>query len=773
MFLTEPLFSDKALHHQLRSLADLTVPCGRVINTLLRLVHGGSHGTGFRSDFSTKQTSTRRSCAYEHSDIEDEVEHEELKSRRQNKQTSKDKDCWEWIDETTIVRKHNTPRRSRFSPQECESCPCDVRILSDQRKTKQIFKNQVMDIEDNWRMKGDYSKSITNKRNEFWTGQTVFKVMKHDSIGMRRPHSSGKNHVTLCAGCRGMEIVSQEHVFVIHRVSAETRLMTEDYPQAQLTLLLKNGKEMVYRFNRSIEDQNMSVFGGLDINVTLAELPDEVPALVLLCSEERNWFTQLAKNPRKHEFHVVAITEDDDLLSSYVHCKVKACLRSKLDTAFFSGPCTGGSPWNRLNKWMKQSTVHMLEAKQKLFWRLWKVFTDFLIHAFDIGAPALMELSRGCDYWRDKRMTDLVDGTENVEHAFDGCTYGLQSSYTKEPMPIKKPWKIISWNIHFPELHQTCDRSHEHVEGAGRETKLTQTYTPCIVAHIVKGVNKHIVRERSLLESFHAESDLYKEHPNVQLRKVRGFSRRSRVSSSNGRRPVTCVVVYDNSEEEELFGLLRVLAGKCLLGGALGLVLRTPLDPSGLVLRVGAQLLDLADLRRGHRPADTMGSALGGAKAGCFSRSHPGNFVRALQAYDADRSPPPGLIQVVRCRKVDGNIVVPALTYQQAETWILNGAPPIVVAAAYFESSRWRSEEVSEFFKAVQLIGDRMTDAEKEKTAASFLSGCRGVIALFKDGGPKAVERFCDEDIFGSLMNVWDEVRKSTSSLFLSRTRRR
>ena len=82
-----------------------------------------------------------------------------------------------------------------------------------------------------------------------------------------------------------------------------------------------------------------------------------------------------------------------------------------------------------------------------------------------------------------------------------------------------------------------------------------------------------------------------------------------------------------------------------------------------------------------------------------------------------------------------------------------------MVAAAYFESSRWRSEEVSEFFKAMQLIGDRMSDADKEKTAASFISGCRTVVTLFKDGGPKAGERFCDEDIFGTLMNIWDEIK--------------
>ena len=428
MFSTEPLFSDKALHHQLRSLADLTVPCGRVINTLLRLVHGGSHGAGFRSDFFVhtypKQTFVRVwTIGYWGWSRIWRPQIEKTKQTNGQEQRLLGMDWWFDNCQKASYAKTFTvfPARVWFMS------ISDVRLLSDvKERFKQIFKNQVMDVEDNWRMKGDYSKSITNKRNEFWTGQTVFKVMKHDSIGMRKPHSNGKNHVTLCVGCRGMEIMSQEHVFVIHRVSAETQLMTEDYPQVQLTLLMKNGKEMVYRFDRSIEDQNLSVFGGLDIKVTLAELPGEVPTLVLLCSEERNWFTQLTKTPRKHEFHVVTVTEDDDLLSNYGYCKVKAGLRSKLDTAFFSGPCTGGSPWNRLNKWMKRSAIHMLEAKQKLFWRRWKAFTDFLMRAIDIGAPALMELPRGCDYWRDKRMIDLVDGTENTEHAFDGCMYGLK-----------------------------------------------------------------------------------------------------------------------------------------------------------------------------------------------------------------------------------------------------------------------------------------------------------------------------------------------------------
>ena len=143
-FSTEELFSDKGLHHHYTSLADLTVPCGRVINTLVRLVHGGSHGTGFRSDTRSRRYPTTTNMAIERtqncdqSDIEDEIISHEVKTRKESRIQQSNDDTWEWEDEETLVRKHQTPRRSRFSPQECETCPCDVRKLSDKRQTSQI-----------------------------------------------------------------------------------------------------------------------------------------------------------------------------------------------------------------------------------------------------------------------------------------------------------------------------------------------------------------------------------------------------------------------------------------------------------------------------------------------------------------------------------------------------------------------------------------------------------------------------------------------------------
>ena len=771
-FSTEELFSDKGLHHHYTSLADLTVPCGRVINTLVRLVHGGSHGTGLRSDTRSRRYPTATNMAIERtqncdqSDIEDEIISHEVKTRKEARIQQTNDDTWEWEDEETLVRKHQTPRRSRFSPQECETCPCDIRKLSDKRQTSQIFRNQRMDINDNWRMKGDYSKGVTNKKNEFWVGKTTFKVMAHDSIGLKKNlRSGGKNNVTLCTGCKGMKILSQEHVFVVHRIRAETCAIRYDEPQLKLTLLTNDGNEFIYRFTRSIEDQKMSNYGNLDIHITLAELPKHTPALVLLCSEERNWFTQLASHHRKYKFHVVTITEDDDLLSSYGHCKVKACLRTSADTSFFSGPCTGGSPWNRLNKWMRQSTVHMLEAKQKVFWRLWRAFTDLLVHALLIGAPALMELPRGCDYWHDKRMTDLLGGTEHVVHSFDGCMYGLKSSYSAKPLPIKKPWKIVSWNIDFPELHLTCDRSHEHVECAGRETKQTQTYTPQIVTIIMNRVNKHVKGDQYLTDLKYEALSRYEEHPNESRRKAKDFSdyRSRSSSSSNGYRPVACAIFEDCVVEEELRVLLRLLAVRCVPGGSPQFGHRPFEALPGKALSVWTTpSVVSAGTCFCHRLSwllndNTMGQILAGL-AGLNVRKRVQRFCEAIRDFPEGGVAPHGLVTIER---KDSRVGIRELTEDQADAWMLNGCPPILAAAAYFESSREKPEHVEEFLVAWRLIGEHASEDELKKGTSSYLTQCRTILGLFiqYDYDAYRIDRFCSRDIHSSLGNLLDLVK--------------
>ena len=133
-------------------------------------------------------------------------------------------------------------------------------------------------------------------------------------------------------------------------------------------------------------------------------------------------------------------------------------------------------------------------------------------------------------------------------------------------------------------------------------------------------------------------------------------------------------------------------------------------------------------------------------------------FCNALREYPNDTQAPQGLTRVVRKNRREGQS---ALTLEQAETWIMNGAPPVIVAAAYFESHRDVPENVEEFLVAVQIIGERMANAEKEKLCSQFIFSCKGIIATFKqqDYDRARIDRFCSRDIFDSLGEMWDVAR--------------
>ena len=275
-----------------------------------------------------------------------------------------------------------------------------------------------------------------------------------------------------------------------------------------MTLHRKNGKRLLYHFKRSYGDLVGSVLPNTACDLELYEMKDEVPCLVLLCAEERSLITRIHRRDKFKLMNVVTITEDDNLLSPYGRAKWKRCIRSSCDCAFFAGPCTGGSPWNRLNKNVSEATAHRIGMKAFLYWELWKEFLDCLMKVMELNAMALLELPRGCDYWRDERMVSMINGTDSHDHMFDGCMYGLKTQYTDVGLATKKPWGIVEWGVSFNDLHSKCDGSHSHGQCAGRETRMTQLYTEEIVKYIVRGIKNRMLlnnaygRKTTLTASF-------------------------------------------------------------------------------------------------------------------------------------------------------------------------------------------------------------------------------------------------------------------------------
>lgn len=99
-----------------------------------------------------------------------------------------------------------------------------------------------------------------------------------------------------------------------------------------------------------------------------------------------------------------------------------------------------------------EATAHEIRMKATQYWKLWEEFATCLLKVIDMDAMALLELPNGCDYWKDDRIKEMVEGTHSCDHRFDGCMFGLRATYLKNNQRFKKPWRIVSWGVEFPAL---------------------------------------------------------------------------------------------------------------------------------------------------------------------------------------------------------------------------------------------------------------------------------------------------------------------------------
>ena len=349
-------------------------------------------------------------------------------------------------------------------------------------------------IRHNWRKGND---KIAFKGPK-WTGRTIF---------MKRTRKQYLSAPSVNA-CSLGTIPLKEMFFVGHISSA----ISEGRGVRSVTLIIerKNGignKE--YRFESNDEDfQLMSLIDKQakegeerGIIVTMREIPDLVPRMVLLCSEETNWFTIM--NTKRQEKYgrregtgdinllVVTITIHDDLNSDYGFHKASLSLRDYKDTMFFAGPCTGGSSWARLNRSKGPETEAIIEAKVMIFKQLWGRFEELFVAHYGRQIGIYMELPRGCEYWNNDEVKFMIEGTDSSIHDFDGCCYGLRQKFGESNKYIKKPWRIVSWNVEIGnQLSLKCDGRHGHVPCAGRETLHTQIYTSKIVSIVLEESNQ-------------------------------------------------------------------------------------------------------------------------------------------------------------------------------------------------------------------------------------------------------------------------------------------
>ena len=452
-----------------------------VLNTLTRLVHGGSEGC--------------RGSPVIYDNFATDPEEQEHAAH----------DVWE-LDamDSTLTRKHWSPRRKAFCPSDAPNCPVDMSRIMDVRVTHRQCKlpdgKTLRDrIVDHWRHQGNGSHTKTDRK---WTGCTTFRLRKKEK-GDEEPSpfvyiDECKNAaVALCGDAKVLKTIPLNKIKVPDYV-AVTRQVNESKAGDRIAIVNVNDAQGIvtatFRFRMCEEDQGI-VAEDESLIIDLYDIGDK-SALLLLCSEEVNLFTRIAP---KFGMPVITVSLGDDLLCPYGLARAKAVIRTCKDVAMFAGPCTGGSAWSRFNSVLSEANATSTRLKQYLYWDLWERFEEVLVKVMSVGAGALLELPRHCMYWDDQRMIDLVEGTDCDSHQFDGCMYGLGLDMPDRQSVrrlIKKPWQIVSWNIDFGnQLCKKCDGSHVHRDCAGKLTKHTQLYTKTIVELILKTVS---IRARSL-----------------------------------------------------------------------------------------------------------------------------------------------------------------------------------------------------------------------------------------------------------------------------------
>ena len=579
--------------------------------------------------------------------------------------------------------------------------------------------------------------------------------------------------ITLCTHCDELNTIPITDVFVPYQYHIEVGKHEVDHPKVSVILWReKKDRTLEFEFSKSPCDLMTSKFAKFSLAINLIEVPRAVPCFVLLCSEERNWFTFL-QNKMKDEmkFHVVPITEDDDMLSPYGISKARRCLRTKLDSVFFAGPCTGGSPWNRINRWVSEATTQLIEAKKQIFWAMWEVFASVLSELINMGSPALLELPRGCDYWKDRRMTDLVEGTVSHEHKFDGCMYGLKSQFQETPKPIKKPWKIVTWGVSFPKLHRRCDRRHDHVECAGRETRITQVYTKWIAKIIMNGINDHVIRNspfvnvkvmkrwKSLAFDEQLKAEMSRDSENVRSHPIKSVA-----TSVCATRELDAI---DHSFEQSLLHwcLSRLISTSVLSSWHLSFSCR-PLSEfdSDWLLRVlrSVQLFSLIELlSRDLRSVrltsvqSEMAETNDMNSLGQFSSNRITIAQRVLKGSSegtiAAKAPPP-------FRDTRGANHRLLSSEDIANQWIRFGMPPAVVYSAYFANTRYTNEATAEALEVAYKLLQRSQDTEKKCSGWEFISKGSRFVKVFASRCPyedATMGLFMDKEIYDRLDELW------------------
>ena len=188
------------------------------------------------------------------------------------------------------------------------------------------------------------------------------------------------------------------------------------------------------------------------------------------------------------------ITAHDDFGSkSSVNC-AKLRLTAPGDVLWVSTLCTGGCPWQRINKLRsKSATLRKFEQHSQLHYRLWSATKEVIVHALSRGCTVFVEWPDSCDYWRAPDVAACMSEHHFSSSCISACMVGLRSVSTKTRGELlSKRWRVMCNSSAIAStLHLVCNSTHKHVRLQGSDTQLSENYTPLFAEHVHKTVLLH------------------------------------------------------------------------------------------------------------------------------------------------------------------------------------------------------------------------------------------------------------------------------------------
>ena len=191
------------------------------------------------------------------------------------------------------------------------------------------------------------------------------------------------------------------------------------------------------------------------------------------------------------------ITQDDDLrtdkgLKAALNA-IKTASAAPKATALFSLPCTAGSPWRNLTTRTDSGMVKWQDHYQD-FEELIANARRAALFAKKLGVKIVWEWPKPCALWNEDLTEQLVAELGLTKLNIAGCNFGLKAQNPKHVAElIRKQWTLATDDdaviAHFSGRDCKCSGNHAPCEG--RDTKLSEHYTPSLAAAFHQCADPH------------------------------------------------------------------------------------------------------------------------------------------------------------------------------------------------------------------------------------------------------------------------------------------